>query len=46
MWVDVPLKDPRNELPTVGREHLWTGLAEVQRTALGRANDGSGVVSQ
>lgn len=46
VWVDVPLKDPRNELPTVGREHLWTGLAEVQRTALGRANDGSGVVSQ
>lgn len=29
VWVDVPLNDPRQDLSTVGMEHVWTGLAEV-----------------
>jgi hypothetical protein len=28
--VDVPLQDPLTELPTVGIEHVWTGLAPVR----------------
>lgn len=30
VWVDVPLADPRTELPTVGIEHVWTGIAPVR----------------
>ena len=30
VWVDVPLQDPPTELPTVGIEHVWTGLAPVR----------------
>ena len=30
VWVDVPLTDPRAELPTVGIEPVWTGIAPVR----------------
>ncbi len=30
VWVDVPLGNPREELSTVGMEHVWTGLAAVR----------------
>ncbi|HSK34303.1 MAG TPA: hypothetical protein VK903_12520 [Propionicimonas sp.] len=30
VWVDVPLQDPRTELPTVGIQHVWTGIAAVR----------------
>ncbi|HEY3409339.1 MAG TPA: hypothetical protein VGK53_14300 [Propionicimonas sp.] len=30
VWVDVPLDDPPTELPTVGIQHVWTGLASVR----------------
>lgn len=30
VWVDVPLLDPRTELPTVGIQHVWTGIAAVR----------------
>lgn len=29
VWVDVPLDDPRTELPKVGIQHVWTGVAPV-----------------
>jgi hypothetical protein len=29
VWVDVPMEDPQAELPAVGMEHVWTGLASV-----------------
>ncbi len=28
-WVDVPLKDPRVEIPLLGVRHVWTGIAPV-----------------
>ncbi|HEY3339013.1 MAG TPA: hypothetical protein VGK18_10960 [Propionicimonas sp.] len=28
-WVDVPLKDPRTQIPLVGVQHVWTGIAPV-----------------
>jgi hypothetical protein len=30
VWVDVPLRDARTELPTVGIQHVWTGIAQVR----------------
>ena len=30
VWVDVPLLDPPTELPTVGIQHVWTGVAPVR----------------
>lgn len=33
MWVDVPLQNPREQLSTVGMEHVWTGLATVRRVS-------------
>lgn len=32
LWVDVPLRDPRVELPMVGLQHLWTGVAGLGAT--------------
>jgi hypothetical protein len=30
VWVDVPLRDARTELATVGIQHVWTGIALVR----------------
>ena len=30
VWVDIPMADPRTELPTVGMQHVWTGTAPVR----------------
>lgn len=30
VWVDVPLANPRDELPSAGIHHVWTGLAPVR----------------
>ena len=29
VWVDVPLKDPRTQIPQLGKRHVWTGIAPV-----------------
>ena len=29
VWVDVPLKDPRAQIPHLEKRHVWTGIAPV-----------------
>jgi len=31
VWVDLPLRDPRTELSLIGLQHVWTGIAQVDR---------------
>lgn len=38
VWVDVPMRDPRTELTSVGMQHVWVGVAKVRGLPADHAN--------